>query len=116
VSEPAVPTAAELAGRAELMVRQAEHALAAATDPTVRDVAETELQAALALQDQVMTAVASALERGEHQIRRQALAALDPRSDSELRHDPGSEVEADQLIIKGEIERRPRPLMRRHQT
>ena len=54
VTEPATPTAAELAGGAELLVRQAERVLAVAEDPTARDVAETELQAALELQDQVM--------------------------------------------------------------
>jgi hypothetical protein len=49
VSEPAAPTAAELACGAERLVRQAERMLAAAEDPTARDIAETELQAALAL-------------------------------------------------------------------
>ena len=50
VTEPATPTAAELAGGAELLVRQAERVLAVAEDPTGRDVAETELRAALELQ------------------------------------------------------------------
>ena len=59
MSEPA-PTARDLAYAAEQLVRQEDAALARTDDPTGKDVAETELQAALALHDEVMEAVAPA--------------------------------------------------------
>jgi hypothetical protein len=71
--------ALDLAAGAEAMVRRAEAAVEAALDPTVRDIAETELREALALQDEVLEAVAPALEDRERRIQaqvREAIASL----------------------------------------
>ena len=80
-----VPTAREMAFDAEELVRRAEHALAAATDPTARDIFETELQAAMELQDKVMAAVAPALEEEARAVRLRAWQVLDPSSSFDLK-------------------------------
>ena len=78
--------AAELADDAELLVRAAEAAVDAARDPTMRDVAETELQLAMQLQDEVLEDVAPAIEGRERQIRADVRAAV-----ASLRDEPGSD-------------------------
>ena len=83
--------AIELADDAETLVRLAEAGLAEARGPTQRDIAETMLNEALALQDEVLETVAPALEQREQELRRdvrEAVRALlrKPGSDWVMRH------------------------------
>jgi hypothetical protein len=61
--------AAEMVDSAELAVRQAENALEQVQDPTWRDILETRLREALALQDEITEATAPALEQREVELR-----------------------------------------------
>jgi hypothetical protein len=83
---------AELAiSTAELLVRVAEADLAAATDPTFKDIAETELRRALALQDEVLETVAPAIEKRREDLNNRFWAVVraargEPGSDWMMRH------------------------------
>jgi hypothetical protein len=68
--------AAELADAAEALVRDCEANLEAATDPTVRDVLETELRSALEMQDEVLDPVAPAIAERERRVRAGVHAAI----------------------------------------
>ena len=76
--------AAELVDDVEVLVRQAEAAVAAAVDPTEKDVLETQLDGIFALQDEVCGMVAPAIEQRERAVVAAALEAL-----AALRGDPG---------------------------
>ena len=81
----------ELRDEAERLVRMAEAAVAGARGYTERDVAETELQECLALQDECLEAIAPTIEERERQVVagvHAAVAALrgDPMSDWTQRH------------------------------
>jgi hypothetical protein len=83
--------AMDLADSAEALVRQAEAAVASARDPTQRDVAETQLGEALALQDQVLDSVAPVIEVREQKLRqavREAVRSLqgDPAAPWHAKH------------------------------
>jgi hypothetical protein len=65
-----------LIDQAEELVRVAEEAVEAATGYTEGDVAETELQASIALQDHVLEAVAPTIERRRVELRDQMFEAL----------------------------------------
>jgi hypothetical protein len=71
---------------AEALVRMAEEALAAQRDPTLRDVAESELRSCLDLQDATLEAIGPTIEQRELEVRKAALAAL-----AALRGDFGSD-------------------------
>jgi hypothetical protein len=77
--------AIELAASAECLVRQAEQAVEGADGYLARDLAETELQAALSLQDEVLECVAPAIAERERQVRAEVRAALDRSSPWERR-------------------------------
>ena len=71
-------------------MREGEALLARATDPTERDVLETELQASIALQDHVLEEVAPVIEARRVELRDQMFEALraadgDPSADWMLR-------------------------------
>ena len=78
--------ALELVDDAEALVCQAEQDLDAAGSYLERDVAETELRACLAIQDQALAAAAPAIAAREAEIRAGVRAAI-----AALRRDPGSD-------------------------
>jgi hypothetical protein len=69
--------AIDLADDVEALVRRAEATLERATDATERDVLETELRETLALQDQVLEAVAPTIEAREREVDRLARRAIE---------------------------------------
>jgi hypothetical protein len=76
VTEQRYEAALDLADAAERLVRAAEADLAQARTYTERDVAETELQAALATQDAVLEEIAPEIERRRAAVRDQAFEAM----------------------------------------
>ena len=80
-----------LADEAEALVRDAEAALEAATDPTMRDALATRLDELYALQDETLAAVGPAIEASEQELQRRVReacrsAAGDPGSDWVLKY------------------------------
>ena len=75
---------------AEAAVRRAEENLAAATDPTERDVLESDLQQTIALEDEVLVAVLPAIAARDRAVREAVREALrdpsDPKFDWTKRH------------------------------
>jgi hypothetical protein len=68
--------ALDLVDGAEALVQAAEEDVEAATDGTMRDVAETRLREALATQDQVLEMVAPTIEQQRQEVVRAGWAAI----------------------------------------